>query len=246
MGNSKTRSRRNFFLSLVAGAAGVACPPLAFGGAWTGGSTEYTQIRNNLELMLGYALQVEQFIVQGKQFQTQLTNLIANPLSLLGPEVGQMINGIGQIMAVGNSIGSTMAQIDRNFAATFKNPTAQSLSDNFAQWHSVSTDTLQASLKAAGLQNEQYADETSKIQALYDQSQNSSGNLSALQSLAAINTHQLQQMQSLGQLISTQNIAASTYMAEHDAREQALHKAGEINFKAVPMPDKSTYKTPTF
>ena len=30
------------------------------------------------------------------------------------------------------------------------------------------------------------------------------------------------------------------------ARDQAKHKAGDINFKAVPLPDKSIYKSPTF
>lgn len=246
MKNKKTNPRRKFILSVVAGVAAVTCPFSVFAGAWTGGSTEITQMANKLELVLQYALQVEQFIIQGKQLQAELTNLLENPASLLGSEVGGMINKIGTIMNVGNSIGWNIAQIDKNFGKMFKNQTALSLSDNFTNWHKTSTDTLEAALKSAGLQNQRYEDETAKIQALYDKSQDSAGNLAALQMLAEINSHQMKQMQSLGQLISTQNIATSTYMAAQMARDQAKQKAGEINFKATTPRDNSSYKNPTF
>lgn len=246
MEKKKINPRRKFILSLTAGVTWVVCPLSAFAGAWTGGSTEVTQMRNELELIFQFELQVEQYVRQGLQFQTQLTNLIKNPLSLLGSEVGGMINKIGEIMSVGNSIGSTIAQIDKNFGTMFKNTTALSLSENFTRWHATSTDTIEAALKAAGLQNQRFEDETEKIQALYDKAANTGGALAALQALASINSHQLKQMQGLGQLISTQNIATSTYMAAQAARDQAKHKAGEINFKAEPLPDKSTFKNPTF
>lgn len=221
MEKKKINPRRKFILSLAAGlATGVVCPLSAFAGAWTGGSTEVTQMRNELELIFQFELQVEQYVRQGLQFQTQLTNLIKNPLSLLGSEVGGMINKIGEIMSVGNSIGSTIAQIDKNFGTMFKNPGAISLANGFTKWHATSIDTLEGALKSAGLQNQRFEDETEKIQALYDKAANTGGALAALQALASINSHQLKQMQGLGQLIATQNIAASTYMAEQTSQTQ--------------------------
>jgi P-type conjugative transfer protein TrbJ len=234
---------RRKFIAALAGSLPVAAMA---GGGMTGGSTEVTQIANKLQLAMAYAKQVAQHVTELAQLQTQLTNLIKNPLSLLGPEIGNMINDIGKIMSIGKSIGSNLAQIDKNFGTMFKSSTALSLSESFTNWHHTSIDTLEGALKSAGLHMYQYKDDTSRIQALYLASQQTGGNLEALQTLSKINIEQIQQTQRLGNLIATQNLAASTYMAEHASRAQATQKAGEINFKAVPLPDRSTYKNPTF
>ena len=234
---------RRKFIAALAGSLPVAAMA---GGGMTGGSTEVTQIANKLQLAMAYAKQVAQHVTELAQLQTQLTNLIKNPLSLLGPEIGNMINDIGKIMSIGKSIGSNLAQIDKNFGTMFKSSTALSLSESFTNWHHTSIDTLEGALKSAGLHMDQYKDDTSRIQALYLASQQTGGNLEALQTLSKINIEQIQQTQRLGNLIATQNLAASTYMAEHASRAQATQKAGEINFKAVPLPDRSTYKNPTF
>ena len=188
--------------------------------ALAGGASEVTQMRNELELISKYERQVEEYVKEGSQLQTQITNLIKNPAPLLGAEVGGLINKIGEIMSKGNSIGLTIAQIDKNFAGTFKNSMVMALANGFTKWHATSIDTLEAAIKSAGLQNEKFEDETAKIQALFNSSQAAEGNLSALQSLSAINSHMLKQMQSLGQLISVQNLAASTYMAEKTSQEK--------------------------
>ena len=234
---------RRKFIAALAGSLPVAAMA---GGGMTGGSTEVTQIANKLQLAMAYAKQVAQHVTELAQLQTQLTNLIKNPLSLLGPEIGNMINDIGKIMSIGKSMGSNIAQINKNFGTMFKDTNALSMADNFKRWHDTSTDTIEGALKAAGLHMEQYASETAKIQALYSDSQKTGGNLEALQTLSKINIEQIQQTQRLGNLLSTQNIAMSTYLASQSARDQAKHKAGDINFKAVPLPDKSIYKSPTF
>ena len=103
-----------------------ATPALAGSVAGTGGSTEVTQILNNLQLIQSYEQQVQSYVMQGRQVEAELKNLISNPTSILGPDVGQMINTIGQIWSGGQSIGYNLAQIDQNFARTFKSPTAGS------------------------------------------------------------------------------------------------------------------------
>ena len=228
--------KRDFLLSAVVGAIGVVCPMKAFAGGAGGGATEATQWANHLELILQYEIMVEQYIRQGLQYATQLQNLIKNPASLLGSEIGEMINKIGAIMNKGQAIGMSLAEVNKKFGDTFKNPGAVSLANGFTKWHATSIDTLEAAIKSAGLQNEKLEDETAKIQALFDTSQAAEGNLSALQSLSAINSHMLKQMQSLGQLISVQNLAASTYMAEKTSQEKIrIDKDKEIldGFKKI-------------
>lgn len=222
--------KRKFLLTLVASAV---APISSFaGGGMTGGATEVTQIANNLQLVIAYAKQVAQHVTQLSQLQAELTNLIKNPFSLLGPEIGNMINDVGKIMSIGKSIGANLAQIDKNFGTMFKDTNALSLSASFTSWHKTSIDTLEGALKSAGLHMDKYASDTAKIQALYSDSQKTGGNLEALQTLSKINIEQIQQTQRLGNLIATQNLAASTALAQQSSRDEKVNTETEKLKKA--------------
>jgi len=168
-------------------AAAIATPALAGTVAGTGGSTEVTQILNNLQLIQAYEQQVQQYVLQGKQVEAELRNLISNPTSILGDDVGKMINTIGSIYNGGQSIGYNLAQIDQNFARTFKSPTAGNLAKMFTSWHQTNTDTLQSALRAVGAQRDNYASSQAALTDLYNRSQTTNGNLDALQTLSQIN-----------------------------------------------------------
>lgn len=183
-----------------------------------------TDIASQVSQGRAFAQQILQYTTQGLQLQAELKNLINNPTSLLGAEVGGVINDVGRIMSAGNAIGGNMARIDANFANTFKNPQMGSMSQQFTQWHKTSTDTLGAAMRAAGLHRDSYQSDQDALTALYNQSQATQGNLQAMQTLAQINAMQVQQMQKLGDLMATQNIATNTYMAEQTAREEAKNQ----------------------
>lgn len=182
-----------------------------------------TDVASILQQGLAYAQQIQQYTRQGLQLQNELKNLMQNPASLMGADVGNLINAVGGIMSVTNSIGGNFASIDRNFANTFKSPSSATLAANFTRWHSTSTSTLEGALKAAGLHRDQFATDTDALTALYNESQASGGNLQAIQSLAKINSMQIQQIQKLQDLIATQNIAANTYMAAQTAKDERVN-----------------------
>jgi P-type conjugative transfer protein TrbJ len=222
------KHRTKTLCAFVAVAIG-AVPSVSLAGtvAGTGGSTEVTQILNNLQLIQQYEQQVQSYVMQGRQVEAELRNLISNPTSMLGPEVGQMINTIGQIYNAGNSIGYNLAQIDQNFARTFKSPTADNFAKMFTSWHQTNTDTLQSALRAIGAQRDQYASSQAALTDLYNRSQSTNGNLDALQTLSQINVRQIQELQSLKELMATQATAATTYMAARSARDQANDKVND-------------------
>lgn len=205
-----------------------------------------TDVANIQQQTMQYMQMGLQYTRQGLQLQNELKNLMSNPSSLLGAEVGGVVNGVGQIMSAGNSIGSNMARISSNFEKNFKNPQMRPMSEQFTKWHNTSTDTLQGALMAAGLHREAFKTDTDALTAMYNKSQASGGNLQALQSLAEINAMQVQQMQKLQDLIATQNIAANTYMAAQEAKEKAKQEASTVRFKATELPAQNTYKNPTF
>lgn len=214
--------------------------------AGTGGSTEITQIQNNIQLILSYEQQVQSYLRQGLQLQNELKNLMRNPTSLMGQDVGQVINGIGRIMSGGQSIGYTLAQIDRNFATTFKSPLAMDYSRAFTKWHKVNTDTLEGAMKAVGLAREQNQSNQDALTTLYNKSQSSEGNLQALQTLSEINVRQIQHLQQLQELMASQNQAATTYMASQTAKDQkALETATAANDKSqIVIPSVTNMASP--
>lgn len=208
------------------------------GGGMTGGATEWTQILNHVQLMTQYSQQVQQYAIQLQQYQMQLQNLARNPTTLLGADISKLLNGVGGIMQAGQSIGGTMAQIDGNFSQKFGNPVLGTYSQNFKTWTSTSTDTLGAALRAAGMHRDEFATDTAALTALFNKSQQSQGTVGAVQTLSEMTAMQIQQTQKLGDLLATQNVAASTYMASQNAKAQAAQDVNDKlwTFQEMPPP----------
>ncbi|MFA5170252.1 MAG: P-type conjugative transfer protein TrbJ [Sulfuriferula sp.] len=234
-----------FFVLLVGTGQAMA------GGAMTGGASEWTQVMNNVQLVNQYAQQVQQYSTQLQQYQMQLQNLARNPTTLLGSDISKLLNGVGAIMQAGQSIGGTMAQIDGNFSQKFGNPLTGTFSQNFKTWNSTSTDTLGAALRAAGMHRDEFKTDTAALTALFNKSQQSKGTVAALQTLSELTAMQIQQTQKLGDLLATQNTAASTYMAAQNAKQQQAMdsdfatQSGFIATKPTTVPtinSNSTYK----
>ena len=204
--------------------ASTAFSPVYAGGA-VAGSTEITQIMNNLQLIMSYQQQVQGYIRQGLQLQNELKNLVSNPTSILGPEIGQMINSIGKIWNGANSMGYNLAQIDKNFSTMFKSKKAGDFAKMFTKWHDTNTDTIESALKAIGTQRDNYQSTQAALTDLYNRSQNTNGSLDALQTLSQINIRQIQELQSLQELMSSQAQASMTYMASQNAKDQVKDQA---------------------
>jgi P-type conjugative transfer protein TrbJ len=199
----------------------------ASAGSASGGATEVTQIVNMTQLVLQYAQQIQQYGTQLQQYQAQLQNMAQNPASALGGNVGQVIQGVGSIMSATNSMGSTMAQIDANFAQQYRSPIAGNYADQYRTWTNTSVGTLGAALSAAGMHRDAYRSDADALQALYNKSQSSTGTVAAVQQLSALTSMQVQQTQKLGDLMSSQNVAASTYMASQTSKEQSANGFNE-------------------
>lgn len=192
----------------------------AGGGGLSGGATELTQLANKAQLVAAYTTQVEQYTRQGLQLQAQLQNLIKNPTSALGSDVGGLINNMGKIWNGANQIGRDVATIDRNFGLMFKSDKALDFAKLFTQWHKTNTDTLESALKSVGLHRENFDTTQQALTELYSRSQSTQGNLDALQTLSQINIRQIQEMQKLQELMANQSQAALTYMATQNAKEE--------------------------
>lgn len=190
------------------------------GGGMTGGATELTQILNNVQLAASYAQQITSYQNQLLQYATMVQNLTQNPLGVLLPDVMRAAENMGRLMTIGKDISSSMSRIDQNFATTFKSPTAQTFATKFSLWTDASQDALKAAMLNAGLQREQFSDDTTALKTLVDNMAASQGNLAALQALGSLNGRQIQESMKLRDLISQQQVAQNTYLAAQAAKEQ--------------------------
>jgi len=185
------------------------------------GATEFTQMVNMTQLIVAYAKQIEQFKTQLQQYQAQMQDLKRNPYSALNGSISTIIHEVGTIMTAQNSIGGTVAQIDRNFSEKYGSSQAASFADKFKNWTDSSVGTLGAAMKSAGLHRDAYATDSQALQALYNRSQSSDGTVAAVQQLSALTSMQVQQSQKLGDLLATQNLAANTWMASQTSKEES-------------------------
>ena len=201
--------------------------------AWL--ASEFTQIANNLELVMQYAKQAQAFQTQLQQYQAQLKNLEQNPGAILDSQVGVLVDQIGKVMSAQNSIGGTVGKMDTEIAKNYGTQVMSSYADKFNMWTNTSRDTLTSAMRSAGMHRDAYATDASALKALFNQSQNSAGSVAAIQQLSAITTMQVQQSQKLGDLIATQNIASSNWMAANTSRQQ-VDEQRSTGVAGVPQP----------
>jgi len=183
-------------------------------------ATESTQIMNKIQLVASYAKQAAAYSTQLQQYQAQLQNMMLNPSAIMPDDLNKLTKGIGEIMSAGNSIGNTYAEVDANFSKTYNSPLAGDFADRFRSWTTNSQDTLGSAMRAAGLQRDSYTSDTAALNALWNKSQSSQGTVAAIQTLSEINVEQIQHTRKLEQLLSSQNLATSTFMASQNAKAQ--------------------------
>ena len=224
-------------LSLVSGNA------TAGSVAGTGGSTEFTQIMNNVELANSYAQQILDYEAQLMQYATMLKNLMSNPLGVLAPDLDKAIRDVARLWSVGKNIASSLSQIDKTFADTFNSPIALNFSKKFDTWHESSMDGLKSAMLNAGLQRENFESDTDALGELIKSVERADGALGALQALGSLNAAQINEAMKLRDLISLQQVAQNNYLAAKASTAKATEDRGKaIAGKLVPLPTASIVK----
>jgi len=189
--------------------------------AGNGGSSEITQILNNVELVQQSAQmfqEVQNTIQQVTMMQSQLKNLIQAPQMIWG-QVQSELQELTQLVAQGRALGYALGNIDQTFASQFKGYTA-SLKQNFSaqskQWTQTSLDSLKSALNTAGMQSSQFANEQSAMESIQNISAGAPGALQAAQAGVMVASQQVQQLQKLRQLFMAQMQAQNAFLAKQE------------------------------
>ncbi|MRD73751.1 hypothetical protein GH865_10890 [Rhodocyclus tenuis] len=179
---------------------------------------------NNVQLVLQFAQQVQAYQTQLQQYDTMLRNLQTNPGGVSLQGLNQMASNLAQLNSYGRNLGSGLQQLNDNFAKTFDNPVAKDFSGKFKAWTDTSQDGLKSAMRNAGMQRDQFPDDTTALQGLMQNLSAAQGNLSALQALGALNARQVQESMKLRDLISQQQVAQNNYMMSESKKTQEREK----------------------
>lgn len=217
------------------------------GGALTGGSTEWTQLLNNGELLDNNIKQAEQIVKQIEQIKNQYTQ-IANQLKNLEKlsdfkmtDPTSVLKNLSKVVEEGQAIAYSSGQIDKKYKALTqtvsefygKKYDADKTTDyvnEYDNWSQSNRDSIIGALQAAKINTDNMSDESAVMQTIQSQLSSSQGALQALQAAGAIANQQVEQMQKLRQLVASQIQMQGTManIAMQDANEK---KAFEIKSK---------------
>lgn len=202
-------------------AASILASTVAHAGtvAGTGGSTEVTQIMNNVELVNQSAQmyqQVQQTLQQVMMEKQQLQNLVASPLQNWGQAQADL-QQLAQLVTKTASLSYAGGNIDQLFKQRYPGYANTAGSSNYgAKYQGLvqsQLDGLNGALQVAGLQSSQFANERAALQSIQNISAGSPGSLQALQAGNMIASQTIDQLQKLRQLTMTQMQAQNSFLA---------------------------------
>lgn len=231
-------------IGVIASVSIAFSAPPSFAGsvAGTGGSTEFTQLANNVELAQSYAQLVQSYATQLKQYQNMLTNTLNIPNQIWG-SIQSDLQGLANVVQQGQALAYSATNIASQFESTFKGFTFAG-TDFKSEYRSLSRktlDTLKGSLMAANLQSDQFATEESTLRQLRTMSQSAEGQMQAIQVGSQIAEQQVQQLQKLRQLMMAQLNQQNTYLASQEQKEATRKVATDRAFD-VGDPTTNTHK----
>lgn len=206
--------------SLVAGVAltlTIAAAPPVMAGAAAGGSTEITQILNNVELIEVALKEAENLAYTIRQYEIMAENFKELPTHIKQQALADL-QDLAQIVASGRSVSYSSGQIDEEYrrehrdfdyyADRDRGPGGERnhefYSDRYQQWAETNHDSVRGALRAAGLQAQQFYDEGAALRAVENQMESASGTRQLLQAGGSIASMQVEQMQKLRQLVMAQ------------------------------------------
>lgn len=144
-------------------------------------------------------------------------------------DLGSTLQQLDEITRQGQSLSFTMQNVDSQFQKLYPNYSNQNNLPNYQQsyqqWNQSTSDTLQNSLQAIGVNMQSIQQEDALLKQLQSQSQTAQGRLQVIQVTNEIANENIRQLQTLKQLIATQANAQTAYMAHELSQRSYQQKA---------------------
>lgn len=213
-------------------------------GAAAGGASEWTQILNNVQLVLSYVKQYDQYKNMIKRLKNMDINTIVNGDLFYESAYGEL-QELGDLLKQGENLAYSAANIEeafRNKHESFDEWALKELSNYDPQligkmakeWDTQTTDSIVAALKHTKLQYDKLGDEKQTIENLKSQSETVEGRLEAIQAATSVAIEQLHQTQKLRASINNLTQMQANFMAIEQERrnfEQGITSAQKADLE---------------
>ncbi|MGC0153558.1 P-type conjugative transfer protein TrbJ [Chromobacterium vaccinii] len=210
--------KRVFCIATMLTSGFMVSPAFAGSVAGTGGSTEVTQILNNMELINTNLQQAKQVEIALRQAAT-LGNI---PWS----QTSQSLIQLGQVVNKGMALGYELGGLEDRFKSVYKDyGAADKWKGAFGNWSRSTRDSIMGSLRASGLQAQDFQTEAGLMDNLRSMSGSAAGQMQAVQAGNAIAVEMVGQMQKLRQLSVAQNQAHNAYLLAQQAKDDLNNEA---------------------
>jgi len=223
-----------FVMVLCLVSLGVPAPTDA--GVVAGVATEWTQILNHVQLVMGYIRQGLQLEAQMKQLTEQLKQGVKSPQQFFG-SIQQDLGELSQIVQGGQALAYSMGNLDAQFRNTFPGYSSRTSGyfNDYKKWSQTSLDTTLSTLRAVGLQGQQLNSAQSVLAQLRTMSLGAGGEMQAAEVGNQIAEQQVEQLMSLRQLMLVDLQSKQAYQAEQIQKEQADKAALDQLFGTHPL-----------
>ncbi len=162
--------KRDFVKSFLATrVAHIFLAPVARAGSvgGFGGSTELTQLANNVELVNSYIQQAQAYVTQLDQYRNMIQNTLNIPNQVWGMVMNEL-SGVANLVKQGQALALSCSRIlVNNLLMTFKGfqfPSGFDFQTDYKKWSQTTLDSLKGALESANLQAQQFATEEGRLE----------------------------------------------------------------------------------
>src|SRR5260370_7477964 len=209
----------------------LGVPGTTNGGVVAGVATEWTQILNHVQLIMGYIRQGIQLQTQMQQLTEQLKQGRVAPQQIFG-SIQVDLAQLAQVVQGGQALAYSMGNLDAQFRNTFPGYSSRTSGyfNDYKKWSQTSLTTTLNTLRAVGLQGQQLNSAQSVLAQLRTMSMGAGGQMEAAEVGNQIAEQQVEQLMALRQLMLVDLQSKQAYQAEQIQKEQAAAAAGQQVF----------------
>ncbi len=220
--------RNRIVTTVIVGALLVQHPEKSQAGVF---ATEFTQLLNQGQLIMSYIRQGTQLSNELSMYSEQIRNGLTLPSHIYGT-INTDLTALSSIVQGGQALAYSLSNLDSQFRNTFTGygTTPNRYFANYKGWATTALDTLQGTLRAAGLQGSQLNSEQAVLNALRTQAQSPNGTVRAIQVMSDIAEQQTQQIMKLRQIMLSDLSSKQAYQAAQIQKEAASTAATEQFF----------------
>ena len=194
-------------------------------------ATELTQLLNHGQLIMSYIRQGTQLSNELNMYAEQIRNGQALPMHFYGT-INSDLTQLAAIVQGGQALAYSLGNLDAQFRATFPGYGTNSnrYFASYKSWSTTALNTLEGTLRAAGLQGSQLTSEEAVLNSLRAQAQAPNGEVRAVQVMSDIAEQQTEQLMKLRQIMLADLSSKQAYQAAQLQKDAARTAATEQFF----------------